>query len=87
MKKFKNLYYTGLAIISLPIVAFFIIFLLSHNESKVKKDKKEVKPILYDTVKVKVKIYDTVVVEKIKYVKKVKPESDSLGNQSSNQPN
>ena len=86
MKKFRNLYYTGLVIISMPIVSFFLIFLLSHNENKTKKDKKEVKPILYDTVKVKVKIYDTVVVEKIKYIKKVKSESDSLGSQSSNQP-
>ena len=77
MKKFKSLFYTGLVLVLMPIVVSIVVFYFSYNSGK-KVKQKETKQIIYDTVTVKV--YDTVVVEKIKYIKKVKPEIDSLKN-------
>jgi len=77
MKKFKGLFYTGLILVLMPILVGIVVFYFSYNSDKKPKLKEE-KKIIYDTVKVKV--YDTVVVEKIKYIKKVKPEIDSLKN-------
>lgn len=77
MKKFKSLFYTGLILVLMPIVVSIVVFYFSYNSGK-KVKQKETKHIIYDTVTVKV--YDTVVVEKIKYIKKVKPEIDSLKN-------
>jgi len=70
MKTSKSLFYSGLALVVLPILVIVILWWASakidnHNEKKSNTEKK----IVYDTVKVKV--VDTVVIQKIKYVKKV----------------
>jgi hypothetical protein len=78
MKKFKGLFYTGLILVLMPIIVSIVVFYFSYNSGKKIKEKEEKKQIVYDTVTVK--IYDTVVVEKIKYIKKVKSETDSLKN-------
>lgn len=78
MKKFKGLFYTGLILVLMPIIVSIVVFYFSYNSGKKIKEKEEKKQIVYDTVTVK--IYDTVVVEKIKYIKKIKLEIDSLKN-------
>jgi len=70
MRTSKNLFYSGLALVLLPILLLFFLWWVSstvenYNETKNKPEKK----VVYDTVKVKV--VDTVVIQKIKYVKKV----------------
>ena len=76
MKKFKGLFYTGLILVLMPIIVSIVVFYFSYDNRKKSKKIEDKKPIVYDTIKIK--IYDTVVVEKIKYIKKVKIESDSL---------
>lgn len=78
MKAYKNLYYTGLILILIPVFLVIIVFYFSSREStKYQKPPKE--KVVYDTVKVKVKVYDTVIIKKIKYIEKPKKESnDSL---------
>lgn len=77
MKKFKGLFYTGLILVLMPIVVSIVVFYFSYNSGKKVEEKEEKKQIVYDTVTVKV--YDTVVVEKIKYIKKIVANTDSLG--------
>lgn len=68
MKTFKKLFYTGLFLILSPFLVFFFVFYFSSsNEDKIKEPKTQ-KKIVYDTIKVKV--FDTVIIERIKYVKK-----------------
>ena len=77
MKKFKSLFYIGLVLIFSPfIISAFMVFLggLSDNVEKLPKEEHIT---IYDTIKVKVqeKFFDTVKVEKIKWVEKTKPDS------------
>jgi len=70
MKTSKNLFYSGLALVLSPILLLIFLWWVSstvedYNDNKLKKEKQ----IVYDTVKVKV--VDTVVVQKIKYIKKI----------------
>jgi len=76
MKKFKGLFYTGLTLVLMPIIVALVVFYFSYDNRKKSKKIEDKKPIIYDTIRIKV--YDTVVIEKIKYIKKVKIESDSL---------
>lgn len=78
MKAYKNLYYTGLSLILIPIIVVIVVFYFSSREST-KYQKPPKQKVVYDTVKVKVKVYDTVIIKKIKYIEKPKREStDSL---------
>lgn len=68
MKTFKKLFYTGLFLILSPfLIFFFVYYFSSSNEDKLKESKPQ-KKIVYDTIKVK--IFDTIVIERIKYIKK-----------------
>ena len=79
MKTSKNLFYSGLALVLSPILLLIILWWISakvegyNDDKKIQKEKK----VVYDTVRVKVT--DTVVIQKIKYIKKVEPvSSDSI---------
>jgi len=75
MKTFKNLFYAGISLILIPIIILVSIYYLSKNDSD-RFEKAPKQKIVYDTIHVKV--YDTVVIQKIKYITKVK--KDSLEN-------
>jgi hypothetical protein len=81
MNKFNNLFYTGFFIILSPIIVILTMFLMSSYANRTPEPEPE-QPKFYDTVKVQVKekitVYDTVKVEKIKYIEKPKPQLDSL---------
>ena len=78
MKAYKNLYYTGLSLIIIPIIMVIVVFYFSSRDNQ-KFEKVPKQKVVYDTVKVKVKVYDTVIIKKIKYIEKPKKEStDSL---------
>ena len=72
MKKFKNLFWVGFIMLISPFVIFALMFLLSTLNEPSEKFPKEEHITIYDTVKVKVQqqIFDTVKVEKIKWVEK-----------------
>lgn len=81
MSKFNKLFYTGFFMVVSPIVIILTMFLMSSFANRTPEPEPE-QPKFYDTVKVKVKekviVYDTVKVEKIKYIEKPKPQLDSL---------
>ena len=75
MKTSKSLFYVGITIFTLPLLFIILFYFVSKNtDSKIEKKVK--KEIHRDTIRVKV--YDTIVIQKIKYIKKPKPNtSDS----------
>jgi hypothetical protein len=77
MKKFKSLFYIGFFVLLSPIIIGLFMFILSSISESYEKFPKEEHIIVYDTIKVKVqeKVFDTVKVEKIKWVEKTKPDS------------
>jgi hypothetical protein len=81
MNKFNNLFYIGFFIVLSPIIVILTMFLMSLYANRTPEPEPE-QPKFYDTVKVQVKekitVYDTVKVEKIKYIEKPKPQLDSL---------
>lgn len=81
MSKFNKLFYTGFFMVVGPIAIILTMFLMSSFANRTPEPEPE-QPKFYDTVKVKVKekviVYDTVKVEKIKYIEKPKPQLDSL---------
>ena len=81
MSKFNKLFYTGFFIVLSPIAIILTMFLMSSFANRTLEPEPE-QPKFYDTVKVKVKekviVYDTVKIEKIKYIEKPKPQLDSL---------
>ena len=64
-----------------PIAIILTMFLMGSFANRTPEPEPE-QPKFYDTVKVKVKekviVYDTVKIEKIKYIEKPKPQLDSL---------
>lgn len=81
MSKFNKLFYTGFFMVVGPIAIILTMFLMSSFANRTSDTEPE-QPKFYDTVKVKVKekviVYDTIKVEKIKYIEKPKPQLDSL---------
>ena len=81
MSKFNKLFYTGFFIVLSPIAIILTMFLMGSFANRTPEPEPE-QPKFYDTVKVKVKekviVYDTVKIEKIKYIEKPKPQLDSL---------
>ena len=81
MSKFNKLFYTGFFIVLSPIAIILTMFLMSSFANRTLEPEPE-QPKFYDTIKVKVKekviVYDTVIVERIKYIEKLKPQLDSL---------
>lgn len=81
MSKFNKLFYTGFFMVVGPIAIILTMFLMSSFANRTSDIEPE-QPKFYDTVKVKVKekviVYDTVKIEKIKYIEKPKPQLDSL---------
>jgi hypothetical protein len=81
MSKFNKLFYTGFFMVVGPIAIILTMLLMSSFANRTPEPEPE-QPKFYDTVKVKVKekviVYDTVKVEKIKYIEKPKPQLDSL---------
>jgi hypothetical protein len=81
MSKYNRLFYTGFFIVVGPIIIFLTIISMSLFANRTQSIEPEL-PKFYDTVKVQVKekvtVYDTVKVEKIKYIEKLKPQLDSL---------
>lgn len=81
MSKFNKLFYTGFFMVVGPIAIILTMLLMSSFANRTPEPELE-QPKFYDTVKVKVKekviVYDTVKVEKIKYIEKPKPQLDSL---------
>jgi len=81
MSKYNRLFYTGFFIVVGPIIIFLTIISMSLFANRTQSIEPEL-PKFYDTVKVQVKekvtVYDTVKVEKIKYIEKPKPQLDSL---------
>ena len=81
MSKFNKLFYTGFFIVLSPIAIILTMFLMSSFANRTLEPEPE-QPKFYDTIKVKVKekviVYDTVKVERIKYIEKPKPQLDSL---------
>ncbi len=79
MNKFNRLFYTGFFIVLSPIVIVLTMFLMGSFANRTPEPEPE-QPKFYDTVKVKEKVivYDTVKIEKIKYIEKPKPQLDSL---------
>ena len=81
MSKYNRLFYTGFFIVVGPIIIFLTIISMSLFANRTQSIESEL-PKFYDTVKVQVKekvtVYDTVKVEKIKYIEKPKPQLDSL---------
>ena len=81
MSKFNKLFYTGFFMVVGPIAIILTMFLMSSFANRTPEPEPE-QPKFYDTVKVKVKekviVYDTVKIEKIKYIEKPKPQLDSL---------
>jgi hypothetical protein len=80
MKKFKSLFYIGFFVLLSPIIIGLFMFILSSISESYEKFPKEEHIIVYDTIKVKVqeKVFDTVKVEKIKWVEKVKIDTISV---------
>jgi len=60
-----------------PIIIGLFMFILSSISESYEKFPKEEHIIVYDTIKVKVqeKVFDTVKVERIRWVEKTKPDS------------
>jgi len=81
MSKYNRLFYTGFFIVVGPIIIFLTIISMSLFANRTQSIEPEL-PKFYDTVKVQVKekvtVYDTVKVEKVKYIEKLKPQLDSL---------
>ena len=81
MSKYNRLFYTGFFIVVGPVVIFLTIISMSLFANRTQSIEPEL-PKFYDTVKVQVKekvtVYDTVKVEKVKYIEKPKPQLDSL---------
>ena len=79
MNKFNNVFLMGFICVIVPIISIIIVFYFSSGDKR-ESDKypKKKNQIIYDTVKVKV--YDTVRIEKIKYIRKVKESVDSTSN-------
>jgi hypothetical protein len=81
MSKYNRLFYTGFFIVVGPIIIFLTIISMSLFANRTQSIESEL-PKFYDTVKVQVKekvtVYDTVKVEKVKYIEKPKPQLDSL---------
>jgi hypothetical protein len=81
MSKYNRLFYTGFFIVVGPIIIFLTIISMSLFANRTQSIEPEL-PKFYDTVKVQVKekvtVYDTVKVEKVKYIEKPKPQLDSL---------
>ena len=81
MNKYNRLFYTGFFIVVGPLVIFLTIISMSLFANRTQSIEPEL-PKFYDTVKVQVKekvtVYDTVKVEKVKYIEKPKPQLDSL---------
>jgi len=77
MKKFKSLFYIGFFVLLSPIIIGVFMFILGNISESYEKFPKEQHVTVYDTVKVKVqeKVFDTVKIEKIKWVEKTKPDS------------
>jgi|688.fasta_scaffold522015_2 hypothetical protein len=77
MKKFKSLFYIGFFVLLSPIIIGLFMFILSSISESYEKFPKEEHIIVYDTIKVKVqeKVFDTVKVERIRWVEKTKPDS------------
>jgi hypothetical protein len=77
MKKFKSLFYIGFFVLLSPIIIGLFMFILSNISESYEKFPKEEHIIVYDTIKVKVqeKVFDTVKVERIRWVEKTKPDS------------
>ena len=81
MSKFNKLFYTGFFMVVGPIAIILTMFLMGSFANRTPEPEPE-QPKFYDTIKVKVKekviVYDTVKVERIKYIEKPKPQLDSL---------
>ena len=81
MSKFNKLFYTGFFMVVGPIAIILTMFLMGSFANRTPEPEPE-QPKFYDTVKVKVKekviVYDTVKIEKIKYIEKPKPQLDIL---------
>ena len=77
MKKFKSLFYIGFFVLLSPFIIGVFMFILGNISESYEKFPKEEDVTLYDTVKVKVqeKVFDTVKVERIRWVEKTKPDS------------
>ena len=84
MTKFKGVFWMGFTVVMLPIALVLMMVALTLITPK-KETSTEVKTY-YDTIKVRQKIvvYDTVKIEKIKYVNKIKTEKDSTNNLENN---
>jgi hypothetical protein len=80
MKKFKSLFYIGFFVLLSPIIIGLFMFILSSISESYEKFPKEEHIIVYDTIKVKVqeKVFDTVKVERIRWVEKVKIDTISV---------
>lgn len=73
MKKFKFYFLVGLSIVLIPIFTAIVVITASHYGGQSSKKDKNKKEVHYDTVRVK--IIDTVIVKKIKYIKKKSSDS------------
>ena len=84
MTKFKGAFWMGFTVVIAPITIILLMFILTMITPS-KKNIDEVRTI-YDTVKVKQKVivYDTVKIEKIKYINKSNTEKDSIKNLENN---
>ena len=84
MTNFKSAFWMGFTVVMTPITIILLMVILTMITPS-KKNIDEVRTI-YDTVKVKQKVivYDTVKIEKIKYINKVNTEKDSTKNLENN---
>lgn len=80
-KTLESLFYSGLAIIFMPIVVAVLIFAVSANTSSNEKNSPQEiveRRIIYDTVKVRVEVPEVIVAKPKKEKKKPKEEKDSV---------
>lgn len=80
-KALDSLFYSGLAIIFMPIIIIVLIFAMGANtESRSANSPKEIieRRIVYDTVKVKVEVPQIITSTPKKEKKKPKEDQDSL---------
>lgn len=79
MNKFDKLFWTGIGFLSIPSIFILIMYLSGVFNIKPNATLPPPLPVYYDTVKVQIPIkttvYDTVVVQKIKYIEKIKSDT------------
>lgn len=76
MKKFNSLFYSGLFIILTPLFVMIIIL----NLYKIKPSHIEPLEKYYDTIEVEIKVpyYDTITIEKIHWIEKIKLDTNQI---------